>query len=78
MFVLFSGVVTLGNAIDVQPYRNTMETIQLAGKYLRQALEYSVTSYDTIDPSGKFLQVSGTYLFFSSELHPINISFDNS
>ena len=48
-----------------------METIQLAGKYLRQALEYSVTSYDTIDPSGKFLQVSGTCLFFH-----LNISFD--
>ncbi|XP_078332927.1 snake venom 5'-nucleotidase-like isoform X1 [Crassostrea virginica] len=59
------GVVTLGNAIDVQPYRNTMETIQLAGKYLRQALEYSVTSYDTIDPSGKFLQVSGIRVKFN-------------
>lgn len=36
-----------------------MDTIQLKGKYLRQALELSVTSYDTRDPDGAFLQVSG-------------------
>lgn len=53
------GTVTLGDAVNVQPYRNTMETIQLKGKYLRQALELSVTSYDTRDPDGAFLQVSG-------------------
>lgn len=53
------GTITLGDAITVQPYRNIMDTIQLKGKYLRQALELSVTSYDTRDPDGAFLQVSG-------------------
>ncbi|XP_061195055.1 snake venom 5'-nucleotidase-like [Saccostrea echinata] len=53
------GSITLGNAIEVQPYRNTMDTIQLPGRNLRQALEYSVTSYDEEDPDGGFLQISG-------------------
>lgn len=56
---VWTGTVTLGDAITVQPYRNIMDTIQLKGKYLRQALELSVTSYDTKDPDGAFLQVSG-------------------
>lgn len=61
---VFSGTVTLGDAINVQPFRNTMETIQLKGKYLRQALELSVTSYDTSGPDGGFLQVSGKICLF--------------
>jgi hypothetical protein len=55
----FIGTVTLSNAVDVQPYRNTMETIQLQGRYIRHVMEHSVTSYDTTDPDGGFLQVSG-------------------
>lgn len=45
-----------------------MDTIQLKGKYLRQALELSVTSYDTEDPDGAFLQVSGKINLNFSEL----------
>ncbi|XP_048769296.1 5'-nucleotidase-like isoform X2 [Ostrea edulis] len=53
------GTVTLSNAISVQPFRNTMETIKLQGRYLLQVMEHSVTSYNTKDPDGGFLQVSG-------------------
>lgn len=50
----------LGKLYEVQPFRNTIDTIQLQGRYLRQALEHSAASYNENYPDGGFLQVSGT------------------
>ncbi|KAK3097870.1 hypothetical protein FSP39_014021 [Pinctada imbricata] len=53
------GTITVGQVIEVQPFRNTVEIIKLQGIYLRQALEYSVAGLNPTDPNGKFLQYSG-------------------
>ncbi|XP_060080242.1 snake venom 5'-nucleotidase-like [Ylistrum balloti] len=53
------GNITFANIIEVQPFRNTLETIRLQGRHLRAALENSVSRWNTVDPSGRFLQVSG-------------------
>ncbi|VDI25537.1 5'-nucleotidase [Mytilus galloprovincialis] len=53
------GNITVGHALQAQPFRNTLETIKLRGDYLLQALEHSVSDYDVEEPSGKFLQYSG-------------------
>lgn len=53
------GNITYGDIIQTQPYRNTLETIQLQGRHLLAALENSVSKVDPDGPSGRFLQVSG-------------------
>lgn len=53
------GNITFDNIIEVQPFRNTLDTIRLQGRHLRAALENSVSRWNTVDPSGRFLQISG-------------------
>ncbi|XP_048766300.2 snake venom 5'-nucleotidase-like isoform X2 [Ostrea edulis] len=53
------GQILLGNIFEVQPFRNTLETIQLQGKYLRETLEHSASAHNVADPDGAFLQFSG-------------------
>lgn len=50
----------MGNIFEVQPFRNTLETIQLQGKYLRETLEHSASAHNVADPDGAFLQFAGT------------------
>ncbi|CAG2203071.1 CD73 [Mytilus edulis] len=53
------GNITIGNVLEVNPFRNTIDTIMLRGDYLLQALEHSVADYDVDGPGGSFLQYSG-------------------
>lgn len=43
----------------VAPFGNMVDIISLRGRYLLEALEHSVASYDIVDPPGRFLQFSG-------------------
>ncbi|KAJ8314855.1 hypothetical protein KUTeg_007005 [Tegillarca granosa] len=58
------GVITGADVQEVQPFSNGIEIIKLQGKYLRQALEHSVTDYDPADPHGRFFQVSGLRIVY--------------
>ena len=51
------------------PFDNTIDVMDLQGKYLREVLEVSVSEYNPDDPHGKFLQMSGKLLhhFFISQ-----------
>ncbi|XP_062592437.1 5'-nucleotidase-like [Saccostrea cucullata] len=53
------GQILMGNISEAQPFRGTLETIQLQGKYLRAALEHSASLHSVSKPDGGFLQVSG-------------------
>jgi 2',3'-cyclic-nucleotide 2'-phosphodiesterase (5'-nucleotidase family) len=49
--------------LAVQPFGSTVDLVTMKGKHLKQVFEYSVQGLDLdyFDPSGKFLQVSGTF-----------------
>ncbi len=49
--------------MTVIPFQNTVDLIEIQGKYLREAFEFCVMGYDPTAHhlAGKFLQVSGTY-----------------
>jgi 5'-nucleotidase len=55
--------VTLEDVMTVIPFQNTVDLIEIQGKYLREAFEFCVMGYDPTAHhlAGKFLQVSGTY-----------------
>ncbi|XP_061193247.1 5'-nucleotidase-like [Saccostrea echinata] len=53
------GQISMGSIYEAQPFRNTLETIQLQGKYLRATLEHSASLHNLGWPEGGFLQVSG-------------------
>lgn len=57
--MIFLGQILLGQIHEAQPFSNTLETILLQGRYLRQTLEISAASYNVEEPDGAFLQVSG-------------------
>ena len=49
--------LTLEDLYRMFPFGNTIEMIEITGKTLLQALEYSVLDYNTEEAKGKFLQV---------------------
>jgi len=52
------------DVIVTMPFYNSVEVFGIQGKYLLEALEWSVARYDPdfIVGRGEFLQVSGKYL----------------
>ncbi|XP_071113275.1 5'-nucleotidase-like [Haliotis cracherodii] len=56
------GEITMKHVLSVLPFMNDIDRIKLKGKFLRQALEHSVSRYpksESDDLFGGFLQVSG-------------------
>ena len=43
--------------VDAMPFSNTIDAVEIKGKYIREMLEYSVAGYAKY--SGSFLQVAG-------------------
>ena len=43
--------------VDVMPFSNTVDAVEIKGKYIREMLEFSVAGYEKY--SGSFLQVAG-------------------
>ncbi|XP_061192083.1 snake venom 5'-nucleotidase-like [Saccostrea echinata] len=65
------GQILMGNIFEAQPFRNTLETILLQGKYLRATLEHSASLHSVADPDGGFLQVSGLRVKYNLN-RPVN------
>ena len=59
----FSGPISHGQVLTVNPFGNTVEMISLKGVHVRAVMEHSVANYDPLDPSGRFLQVSGITIY---------------
>ena len=56
---IFPGDITMENVLEVLPFPNTLEYIVVPGTVLLDILEHSVENYDTSNPNGAFLQISG-------------------
>ncbi|XP_060065444.1 snake venom 5'-nucleotidase-like [Ylistrum balloti] len=56
------GNITRGDLLTLMPFGNSIDIIDIKGKYLRQALEHSVENYDPIDKPGALLQMSGLFV----------------
>ncbi|XP_058056197.1 apyrase-like [Anopheles bellator] len=55
------GTLTYEDLVTAIPYENTIDTFELQGQYLLEALEYSASRYDTAD----VLQFSGLRVVFN-------------
>jgi len=56
-----NGSISLEDILTVFPFQNTIDLIEIKGKHLREAFEFSAKGYDPkgFHLAGKFLQVSG-------------------
>lgn len=61
--VYFSDSLTYRDLIEVLPFGNQADIIELKGVHLLEALEHSVSSYNPVAPNGQFLQVSGKHAY---------------
>lgn len=57
---LLSGELTFSDLVTTTPFENTVDTLELQGKYIRQALEFSVRFAD----SPSVLQIAGMKVVF--------------
>ena len=55
------GNITYEDVLQVMPFGNGIDVVELTGKDLIQVLEYSVANYSRELRYGKFLQVSGRF-----------------
>lgn len=58
---LTSGNLTYDDLVTAVPYENTIDTFEIQGLYLLEALEYSASRYNTAD----FLQLSGLRVVYN-------------
>ena len=56
------GEITYGDVLSVLPFGNTLDTLELEGRYVKAMLENCVDEYDPDSPPGKFLQFSGKWI----------------
>lgn len=63
--MVLSGVITREDVIIAMPFYNPLVMVRVQGRYLLEALEWSVARYDTnlVVGRGEFLQVSGRIIF---------------
>ena len=56
-----SGAITVGDAIKVQPFRNTIDIVELRGDSVLEILEHSASLWTEVEEelNGGFLQVAG-------------------
>lgn len=57
------GVIKREDVIIALPFYNPLVVASLQGKYLLEALEWSVARYDGVLGRGEFLQLTGTIRF---------------
>lgn len=61
-----NGEITVDDILTALPFSNTIDLIEIRGKHLRAAFEFSVEGYDPkgFHLAGKFLQVSGIQVVY--------------
>ena len=53
------GDITLADVMSVQPFRNTVDIVELNGWAILQVMEHSASKWDRMELNGAFLQHSG-------------------
>ncbi|KAL4233121.1 5'-nucleotidase [Mactra antiquata] len=61
------GSVSMGNVLNVLPFRNEIDIVTVKGSNLREQLEYGISLWTRDDPAGAFLQVSGLRVMYDME-----------
>ena len=62
-----AGEIIEGNLVEIDPFGNKLDSLEVKGKTLRKILEDSaklLTPENEDDPSGEFFQVSGNSIDF--------------
>ena len=59
--ISYTGDITIGDVSTVLPFGNTVDYMELEGRYVREMLEVSVEEYDPVELPGKLLQTSGNF-----------------
>ncbi|XP_055954715.1 snake venom 5'-nucleotidase [Patella vulgata] len=59
------GDITIEAILSVLPFRNTIDIIEIKGKYIRQSLEYTAVRRSFVDYYGGFFQFSGLKVVFN-------------
>ena len=56
-----NGSISMEDVLTVAPFQNAIDIVELRGQHVKEMFEHSVSVYDPegLDPSGRFLQVSG-------------------
>lgn len=62
----FPGDITIRDIYTAMPWGNTIDTVTMSGRTLKEVLEHAVARYDAkaTDPGGRFLQVHGLVLTY--------------
>ncbi|XP_031638007.1 protein 5NUC-like [Contarinia nasturtii] len=69
---LRNGTITRIDLEEIIPFRDSLVIVNISGRLLLQALEYSVRKYCEQRFIGTFLQMSGLRVVFSVDKHPGN------
>ncbi|XP_033112625.1 snake venom 5'-nucleotidase-like [Anneissia japonica] len=64
------GRITIGDLNMVLPFGNTVDIVEIKGKYIREALEFSVYKYGTDNLGGEFLQMTGLHVTYDVTKQP--------
>ncbi|XP_002741916.1 snake venom 5'-nucleotidase-like [Saccoglossus kowalevskii] len=59
--------ITVGDVLNVLPYRDTFDLLEIKGKSLREALEHSVSEIIPEDPHPRYFQMSGLIVTYDIE-----------
>ncbi|XP_033121084.1 5'-nucleotidase-like, partial [Anneissia japonica] len=62
--------ITIGDLNMVLPFGNTVDIVEIKGKYIREALEFSVYKYGTDYMGGEFLQMTGLHVTYDVTKQP--------
>lgn len=66
-----NGDISMGELDTVLPFKNKYLVIEVTGKVLKEALEYSISNYDKDIGTAAFLQVSGVHVSYNLD-KPVN------
>lgn len=61
---LTKGDITVGDVLSVQPFRSTIDIIEVNGSALAAIMEHSASQWNPKDTKGGFLQHSGLYVVY--------------
>lgn len=61
---LIVGTISNGQVLQILPFGNNVDMIQIKGEHLKKTFEHSVAKYDRHDRPGAFLQMSGKEKIF--------------
>ena len=59
MYIFTTGDISNAMLLTSMPFGNDIVAVTVSGKTLKEAFESSITAYDDVGKTGRFLQMSG-------------------